>query len=191
MIVTLCLATLAACGVRALEDAGVRRASVLVAAMIIAEAWAVPLPVNENWTVYRQAGLAPLPGSLVLDTSGRDLYRAVANLPASAAIVELPLGEPAFDVRYMFHSTTHWKRLVNGYSGGEPAAYTFLAQGLSDVLTRPDRAWQQLVESRATHAIVHESFYAGDRGARVSDWLRGHAAREVGSFDGSRLFQLP
>ena len=103
-------------------------AIVLVAAMIVAEAWIVPLPVNDNWTTYRQAGLAPLPGTLVLDATGRDLYRAVANLPATAAVAELPLGEPAFDVRYMFYSTTHWRRLVNGYSGGEPAAYTFLAR---------------------------------------------------------------
>jgi hypothetical protein len=168
-----------------------RRAGVLIAAMIIAEAWAVPLPVNENWTVYRQAGLAPLPGTLTLDAPSRDLYRAVANLPASAAIAELPLGEPAFDVRYMFNSTNHWRRLVNGYSGGEPAAYTFLSQSLQDVFTRPDRAWQALVESRATHAIVHENFYAGDRGPRISDWLRERGGREVGLFGSSRLFQLP
>jgi hypothetical protein len=191
MIVALCLATLAAYGVRALEDAGMRRASLLIAAMIIAEAWAVPLPVNDNWTVYRQAGLAPLPGTLTLDAPSRDLYRAVANLPASAAIAELPLGEPAFDVRYMLYSTTHWRRLVNGYSGGEPAGYTFLSQSLQDVLTRPDRAWQALVESRATHAIVHENFYTGDRGPRISDWLRERGGREVGLFGSSRLFQLP
>jgi hypothetical protein len=79
---------------------------------------------------------------------------------------------------------------VNGYSGGEPAAYTLLAQSLQDVLTRPGRAWHALVESRATHAIVHENFYAGDRGPRVSDWLRERGAREIGSFEGSRLFQL-
>jgi hypothetical protein len=191
MIVALCLATLSAFGVRALEDYGFRRASVLVAAIIVAEAWAIPLPVNENWTVYRQAGLSPLPGTLALDAASRDLYRAVANLPASAAVAELPLGEPAFDVRYMFNSTTHWKRLVNGYSGGEPAAYTLLAQSMEDVLTRPDRAWEALAGSRATHAIVHESFYAGDRGPRISDWLRERGAREVGLFGSGRLFQLP
>jgi hypothetical protein len=191
MIVALCLATLAALGVRALEDARAGGASVFLAAMIIAEAWAVPMRVNDNWTTYQQGGLAPLPGTLALDAPRRDLYRAVADLSPSAAIAELPLGEPAFDIRYMFYSTTHWKRLINGYSGGEPAAYTLLAQGLQDVLTRPDRAWQRLVESRATHAIVHESMYAGDRGARVSDWLREHGAREIGSFGGSRLFELP
>ena len=42
------------------------------------------------------------------------------SLPASAVLLELPLGEPAFDMRYMFYSTRHWQRLVNGYSGGAP-----------------------------------------------------------------------
>ena len=62
---------------------------------------------------------------------------------------------------------------------------------MEDVLTRPDRAWEALAGSRATHAIVHESFYAGDRGPRISDWLRERGAREVGLFGSSRLFQLP
>ena len=63
------------------------------------------------------------------------------SCPASAALLELPLGEPAFDVRYMYYSTTHWRRLVNGYSGGEPREYQSLAEALKDTDPRPARAW--------------------------------------------------
>jgi len=123
-----------------------------------------------------------------IDLRGAD--RFVASLPASSAIVELPLGEPAFDVRYMFYSTRHWKPLVNGYSGGEPDDYARLNFALQDLGTRPERAWSTLVASTATHAIVHEQFYAGDRGARVSAWLRSNGATEIATFGSNRVFAL-
>ena len=91
----------------------------------------------------------------------------------------------------MFYSTAHWKPLVNGYSGGSPVEYGLLEQTLRDVLIRSDRAWQALVETHATHAIVHESADAGDRGARVSALLRSRGAREVAAFGPDRIFQIP
>ena len=44
----------------------------------------------------------------------------------------------------MFYSTLHWRRLVNGYSGGAPREYELLTESLKDVATRPDRAWQAI-----------------------------------------------
>jgi hypothetical protein len=81
----------------------------------------------------------------------------------------------------MFYSTLHWRRLVNGYSGGAPPAYEVLTESLKDVATRPDRAWQAIADSPATHAIVHEASYAGG-GPRVSAWLRSRGAREIAAF---------
>lgn len=197
MIAALGLAALAGFGVRLLDTAGLRSSATLAGALgmlcvlILAESLAIPIGVNENWVVYKQPRLEPLPPTLTLEPAAEQTYRFVAALPSSSAIVELPLGEPAFDVRYMFYSTRHWKRLVNGYSGGEPDDYSFLNQSLQDALTRPDRAWDALVKSTATHAIVHERFYSGDRGSRVSEWLRSHGATEVGTFGTDRIFALP
>jgi hypothetical protein len=94
-------------------------------------------------------------------------------------------------VRYVFYSTLHWRKLVNGYSGGAPQAYEGLDLALQDVLTRPDRAWQALVASTATHAVVHEASYAGDRGPRVTRWLLTRGATEVGAFGTDHIFALP
>jgi hypothetical protein len=189
-IVALAFAVLAGCTAARLEVAHRRFILVLVAILIVVESCAVPLPINELPPDYEQAGLAPLSGPLE-NEADRVLYRAVAGLPDRAVIVELPLGEPAFDIRYMFYSTRHWKRLVNGYSGSRPAEYGLLDQALRDIVNRPDHAWQELRRSAATHAIVHEAFYAGDRGARVSSWLRDHGARETASFGSNRVFELP
>ena len=190
MIAALCLAALAGFGVRALEPAGTSRIAAAAVLAILIESFAVPIGVNENWVVYNQPGLQPLPATLTLDPAQAETYRFVAALPAQSAIVELPLGEPAFDVRYMLYSTRHWRPLVNGYSGGEPDDYAMLNQSLQDLWTRPERAWNALAASRATHAIVHEHFYTGDRGPRVSAWLRSNGATEVGAFGSNRVFAL-
>ena len=97
----------------------------------------------------------------------RDRRRRAAGLSlrrrasATAVVVELPLGEPAFDIRYMFYSTGHWRRLVNGYSGGAPLAYEFLSEALKDVVDPARPRLAGLVDSSATHAVVHEGSYDG------------------------------
>jgi len=188
---TLWLAALAALGVGAIDRR--RRGAVSVAAgtLILLEAIAVPIPINQNSTQYSQPDLAPLPASIATGPAMPEVYGFVATLPASAVLIELPLGEPAFDVRYMFYSTRHWRRLVNGYSGGAPQDYGTLTESLKDVATRPDRAWETVLQSTATHAIVHEASYANDGGRRLSDWLRSRGAREVASFGSDKVFALP
>jgi hypothetical protein len=191
MIAAFALAVLAGLGIAAI-DRRRRARSIAIAASIaiVIESIAIPIPINQNSTEYGQPGLAPLPPSIAASMPP-PIYSFVATLSPSAAIIELPLGEPAFDVRYMFYSTVHWRRLVNGYSGGSPAEYGLLDQTLRDALIRSDRAWQALTETRATHAIVHEASYTGDRGARMSAWLRSHEAREMAAFGPDRIFRIP
>ena len=191
MIVALLLAALAAHGAVVIDRLrhGPRLLA-LAGALIVVESLAVPLPLNGNSTDYKQSGLAPLPDFVATGAAAPDVYRFVAQLPASAALAELPFGEVAFDVRYMFYSTLHWRPLANGYSGGAPDAYGLLAESLKDLLRRPDAAWQALSASRATYVIVHEDFYADSRGSQVSDWLRAHGARERAAFGGDHLFEI-
>ena len=164
--------------------------SVIAGALIVLEAIAIPIPINQNSTEYAQAGLAPLPPIVATGDAAPPVYRFIAQLPPSSVVVELPLGEPAFDVRYMFYSTLHWKPLVNGYSGGAPQPYEMLTESLKDLATRPDRAWQAIADSTATHAIVHEASYTNDGGRRLSAWLRTRGARDVAAFGTDRVFAL-
>jgi len=188
MILTLALAMLAAAGVMALRTwLDLRTAAILATIAIVLESMAIPIPLNQNSTQYTQPGLAPLPASI---TPPPKVYDVVRTLPEDAAIVELPLGEPAFDVRYMFFSTVHWRRLVNGYSGGAPKDYEELDQALQDALARPERAWAALVRSRATHVIVHEAYYDGDRGERIAAWLRSRGAHQIATLDRDIVFEM-
>src|SRR5439155_26002102 len=128
------------------------------------------LAINQHGTTYKQRGLAPLPGTLAVGDAIPAVYRFAAQLPPSSALLELPFGEADFETRYMFYSTAHWRPLVNGYSGGAPDEYGLWAEHLQDALDDSDSAWRAVRESRATHIIVHEGSYTGDRGRRISEW---------------------
>jgi hypothetical protein len=191
MIVTLGLAVLGSLGLAAIDRRRRHYASVAAGALIVFEAIAIPIPINQYSAEYTQPGLAPLPRVVATGGAGAPaVYGFIAQLPASAVVIELPLGEPAFDVRYMWYSTLHWKRLVNGYSGGAPLHYEFLREALKDVATRPDRAWQAIADSTATHAVVHEGAYADERGRLFSDFFLAHGASAVAVFGTDRVFQL-
>jgi hypothetical protein len=192
MIVALGLAALAGYGAAGVVRRRYGRLVVALATVfMVVESWAVPIPVNANSTEYKQSGLIPLPATLSVAADTPPVYRFVSTLPASTALLELPFGEIAFETRYMFYSTVHWRRLVNGYSGGSPDDYGLWADRLREIGTRPDAAWRAVVDSHATHLIVHEGSYAGDRGRLISQWAAAHGAREMGSFGADHVFEVP
>jgi hypothetical protein len=160
-------------------------------AMVIVESCAAPITINRNDTEYDQRGLAPLPGALAIGKAALPVYAFVARLPEASVLLELPAGEPAFDVRYMLYALPHKRALVNGYSGGAPADYVRLTAALTEIIGHPDDAWDALTASAATHVIVHEAGYEPGRGQRISAWLAARGAREIAAFDGDRIFVLP
>jgi hypothetical protein len=191
MIAALGLAVMAGYGIALLTR--MRSAAPLVAAaacvLIAAESCAVPIPIDQNDTSYRQHELAPLPASIAFGTFTPPVYLFIRTLPTDAVVMELPLGEPAYDVRYMFYEIAHHRALVNGYSGGAPDDYGLLTEALKDIVSRPDEAWRAVVGSTATHVIVHEQAYLHG-GADVTSWLRRYGALQIAAFGGDRVLQI-
>jgi hypothetical protein len=191
MLVALFLAVLGGYGVAALERAWPRRGSALAAtagALFLVEATAAPIGINGTWPVE---GTVSPPVPLFAESGPPSIYRAVRQLPATTVLAEFPFGEEQFDLRYMVWSASHWRPLLNGYSGGFPASYAVNRAALGRLLDDPGRAWAVLSRSGATHAIVHESLYLEGRGSRVSRWLESHGATAVAEANGDRIFKLP
>ena len=92
------------------------------------------------------------------------IYRAVDALRPGAILVELPFGDPWYDVRYMFFSTTHRRRLLNGYSGIFPPSFRARQRVLSRPLLDPGASAQAI--GGATHVVVHRPAWKDDTGAR-------------------------
>jgi hypothetical protein len=191
MQVMLFLAVLAGYGVREIEQR-TRRAGLVglaVATLVLVEANAAPIDVNStpepDGFIKPPAQLVPGPGTL-------DIYREVQRLPEDVLLAEFPFGEWSYELRYMYYSTTHWRRLLNGYSGNFPDSYirnATILKSLPD--SRQNDSWDVLVGAGVTHAIVHEGAFHENQGAGVSAWLESHGAVEVASAGRDRIFALP
>ncbi|MBY0492706.1 MAG: hypothetical protein K2Y23_00705 [Cyanobacteria bacterium] len=121
VIVSAALSVLAGWGfVRIAESCRSRLQRVLVAAV------AVTLIAAES---------ATMPMSLVPVPTPDPVYRWLAQQPPSV-VLEWPFPNTSrlgftFDPNYMYFSTGHWHRLVNGYSGFHPPSYIKLLDGLT------------------------------------------------------------
>jgi hypothetical protein len=94
-----------------------------------------------------------------------DVAPIYSHLPADAgAVVELPFygGRAAFlHAPYMINSTAHWRPLLNGYSGFQPASFHRHVDALAGFPDR--RSVAALQELGVTHLFVHGKALAPER----------------------------
>jgi len=108
--------------------------------------------------------------TLVLDEIWREPpsgYGALATQP-DAVLLELPLTSPtmAQSSVYMYFSTFHWHRLVNGYSGFSPRWYP---ERLTSMEAFPDDPTIEDLRHRGVdYVIVHGAFYAPEEYRRLA-----------------------
>ena len=160
----------------------------LLSAAVLAESVGVPIEINRNW-----GGNEVMPPSRVLPRAeAPPVYGRIAALPQGSVITELPFGDGAWEMRYVYYATTHWKPITNGYSGAFPPGYMARVARLQRITTDPEPAWQSLRDSGTTHVVLHRSAFARTEVADlVESWLRAHGANEMARYpDGDILFSL-
>jgi hypothetical protein len=189
MLVVLFLSVAAGLGAAALER--LRNGRVLAVTLgfaAVIEAFAAPIVVNGT---VAEGRYATPPARVYTGDEVPGAYRFLKTLPApGTVVVEFPFGEWAYEVRYVFYSTAHWHPILNGYSGHFPLSYHLKATHLRHPLEYPDPSWDTLMQSGATHAVVHSQYYRDDEGDRIAAWLIAKGARQLGNFDGDRVFAL-
>ncbi len=189
VIEALMLAMLGAYGAQRLAGSRAGRA-VLTAACVFffLESTHVPFTVN---------GMAPVRGFATPDARLRRparapaVYQAMAEQPSGSVLLELPFGQPDYDLRAMFYSTVHWHPLVNGYSGVFPPYYGLLTSAFSEMPRHPAISLEALRTSGVTHAIVHEGAYLDAEGTETSALLRTTGAVEILRDGSDVLLRLP
>lgn len=163
---------------------------VLIGTLFLAEAYAVPMPVNLNWdTGPRYA----MPWSTVHPLNEGPLaYRTLLAMPDDTVVLELPLGDAAWDLRYVYYAGLHGKRIVNGYSGYFPDGYRARAALFRDLAKNDAAAWASILSSGATHVLLHLDGYKDGEANLVGTWLQAHGARFTTAFDDQAvLFAVP
>ena len=177
VFVMLALSLLAAFGVAAiLQRFSIRGRWLLTAAIVLAlglEFARFPLP-------YREVPV------------GNDVpavYRWLASQPGELAIAHYPYRQRR-ERLWMYFSTYHWKRLVNGYSGYEPPAHrTFRRE--SCVFPTSDSIGT-LEEQGVRYVIFHPGLYRRQEWAEIRARLAEHENRleHVDTFDGAWVYRM-
>jgi len=104
--------------------------------LFLAEANAVPVPTNLSWRSserYRDSW-----DHVSTLNEGPLAYRYLIGMPADTVVLELPLGEASWDLRYVYYAGLHGKRIVNGYSGYYPPGYGERTARLAKFGEEPD-----------------------------------------------------
>ena len=184
------LALLAGVGVTVVErrwrQVGRTLAVVALAAFLL-QAQPGPFPLNQP---LPSPGLVtPPPAYLTPRAELPAIYEAVDSLRPGAILAELPFGDSWYDLRYMYFSGIHRRRLLNGYSGLFPPSFLARQKVLTRPLLDPEASAQAL--GGATHIVVHRAAWADDTGVRIAAWLEQYGATAIADSDGAVLFELP
>ncbi len=174
MLVFLMLAVLGGYALARLAGRGRAGVAAVLACglLFLVEGNALPFPTNR---IDAEPGYAtpepldPVPA----------IYESYARLPPDAVVLELPIGSPGYDLRSVYYSRLHHRRLINGYSGMFPDWYGSVVAAFNGFASDPDGAWSRLNATAATHVMVRTAAYRGGRGAALEAWLEGHGARLV------------
>jgi hypothetical protein len=161
-------------------------ACVVIVTFVIGD---TPRPMQMNTALVSEGLTSPPPAYLTPRHEVPAIYRTVEGLRAGAILVELPFGDPWYDLRYMYFSIAHRRRLMNGYSGIFPPSFRARQRVLARPLLDPGASAQAI--GGATHVIVHRQAWKDDTGARVGAWLEAFDARLIVEADGAALYELP
>lgn len=188
MVAAMFLSVVAGAGAAAVLARTRRRAAALAltSALVLADAWFVPMPLNLTWG---DGAVVPPPRIEPADDAPA-VYHVLAKMPPGSVVAEFPFGDAAWDLRYVYYSTVHWHPLVNGYSGVFPPSYARRAALLQRVGAYPEEAWRALREAGTTHVVVHTAAMPRAEADGISRWLTDHFAVEIARFGSDVLFDI-
>lgn len=191
---TLTVAFLAAWGVEALlrrwrQAPDGRRAALLparlpapalVLALILALVLAVDLaPRPVEWEALPNAANPPPVYAWLAEHAGE-----------VEALLELPMGDPTQDLRYMYRQMGHGIPLANGYSGFIPASYNALAQRCC--WAAPDaEITAELRRLGVSHVVIHvPSFWGRPRRRAANAYAEIEGVELAWASPSTRVFRI-
>jgi hypothetical protein len=191
MVAYLFLALASAWGARDL----LIRARSGILALVLAVAWlleatVLPFPLGAAMGA-ETAGIVPPPPSVTAGRNVPPIYAQVRDLPKGTILLELPIGDIAWELRHVYYATTHWHPIVNGYSGYTPRPYAEMAGALRDPYREPEAAWQRVLAAGVTHIVVHRDAYKGDLPPAPYRWLDEKGAQLLSTQGPLSLYRVP
>ena len=144
-----------------------------------------PFPINQELQpIYLNrpaAYLRPAPQPPLV-------YRYLASLPESVVIAELPFDDLWYNTRYLYFSTFHWHRMVNGFTSFYPPAAQDRQRWLINPLRTPEESWLTLRNAGATHVVLHSDAWDAETARALMEYFEKRGAKLHGRFDGAVVY---
>jgi hypothetical protein len=169
-ITVLALALLAGVGLTWFDRERARWVAAVCGLLILAEGAALPLPTNATWS-SAPGQFVPPSSRLYRLEEAPDVFKYLARLDRSAAIVHFPFGLPEREIQYGYYAMLHGHHIVNGYSGAFPSSYNLRIGFLSNPFADPSSVQMILDLDRVSHAVVHTGAYTDGQGMAVVELL--------------------
>ena len=189
MVLMLALAVLAGLGVAALSQVAPRWArgmAIVAVAVHLTIYWSAPFPRD---VPVGTGTLRPVPAYLDPNAPEPAIYAALRTEDPGAIVAELPFGEPAYDLHYMFAGRHTAQRRINGYSGIYPGSFRARLPALQTPWTAPAAAWAALAP--ASLVVVHGDAWEPAQAELVHQWLVDRGAQPLATADGATVWRLP
>ena len=101
--------------------------------------------------------------------------RWLAGQPTPFVVAEVPLGDERRYTEYMLHSTAHWQKTVEGYSGFRPPRHAVLYRQLREF---PDEVSLDALSALGVkYVVVHTDLYPPAEWPAVDARIRAFATR--------------
>ena len=161
-----------------------------VGLMFLVLTWPLTFATGTNVSAAStgDALVQPPPRYLEPSPDAPPIYRAVASLSSDAVVVEFPFGNKTSELRYMFFSTSHGRRLMNGSGDRVPPSYLARERVLANPLLDPEQSVRAL--GGATHVIVHGRAWSDETGVRIARWLESIGGQVVPTSGDALLYQM-
>ena len=154
--------------------------------------------VGSGFALLALIEYASFPISMPSVPSGKEfpqVYAWLAKQPGDFPILEMPLPSRAEEVRqdaaYVYFSTYHWKKLVNGYSGFIPPGYTRLYQ--EELSGFPsEETLERIQELGVRYVIIHLTHYPQPEREKIISLFAGKPQRFTleKRIDGTLVYRL-
>lgn len=115
------------------------------------------------------------------------VYKWLAKEKGNFPIIELPMVDMPY---YMYYSTYHWKKLVNGYSSFSPPGYTDIIKIISDFPS--DKSIRLLEVLGIKYIILHKELYENQEWKTISNQLQSYGNKicMLKNFDNDLVYSL-
>ncbi|MGB8953146.1 MAG: discoidin domain-containing protein [Candidatus Aminicenantales bacterium] len=157
--------------------------------------WRICVPILLAGMALAEYASFPIPLARVnVGSQIPPIYSLVKEIPQESPLIEFPIPPRGLgksrEALYIYYSTYHWRRLVNGYSGYIPPAYVAIGEAMEGFPSEP--TFRLLRNLGVEYVLVHTGWFLSEEGKRIVTGLKDFTDQAgcLAAMEGDYLYRL-